>query len=283
MLTASPAGHARRVATTTGPVSGWHWREWAAEFAGTGLLLFAVVTAKDWIVRAGPPLSEIWVRVALVGAVAGLVVMAVAYSPLGRRSGAHLNPAVTLGLAVQGSVGPADLVAYPLAQTAGGIAGVAMARVWGPSVAIPAVNWAVIAPAGWLSQPTASAIELAVTAAQLVVVFGCLASARWGHLAPVAAGVLLTGAIAGLAPVSGAGFNPVRGLAPDVLAGAFPALWIYFAGPVLGGLVAAGAVVARGRQVRTAKLVHDPAIPCYLRCELPHLPAPVTSPMEVKA
>jgi TRAP-type C4-dicarboxylate transport system permease small subunit len=105
-------------------------------------------------------------------------------------------------------------------------------------------------------------------------VFGCLASPRWARLTPVAAGVLLTGAIAGLAPVSGAGFNRVRGLAPDVLDGAYPALWIYFAGPVLGALAAAAAVRARGRQARTGKLVHDPAIPCYMRCELPHLVAP---------
>lgn len=159
--------------TTTAPANGWHWREWAAEFAGTALLLLAVVTAKDW-----------------------------------------------------------------------------------------------------LSPPVAAAIEAAATATQLAVVFGCLASPRWYRLAPVAAGVLLAGAIAALAPVSGAGFNPVRGLAPDVLAGAYPALWIYFAGPLLGALVAAGAVTLRGRRARTGKLVHDPAIPCHMRCELPHRPAP---------
>ena len=86
--------------------------------------------------------------------------------------------------------------------------------------------------------------------------------------------VLLAGAIAGLAPVSGAGFNPVRGLAPDVLGDFYPALWIYFAGPLLGALAAAGAVIVRGRVPRTGKLVHDPAVPCYMRCELPHLAAP---------
>src|ERR1700761_3616690 len=76
---------------------------------------------------AGPPFSEIWIRVALVGAVAGLVVIAVAVSPLGRRSGAHLNPVVTLGLAAQGTGGAADLAAHPLAQATGGITGVALA------------------------------------------------------------------------------------------------------------------------------------------------------------
>ncbi len=260
--------------TVTGPSNGWHWLEWASEFAGTALLLFAVVTAKDLIVRAGPPVSEIWIRVALVGAVAGLVVIAVAYSPLGRRSGGHLNPAVTLGLAAQRIVGAADLIAYPLAQAAGGIAGVAAARVWGPTISGVAVRWALIAPAGWLGQPAGAAIEAAATAVQLAVVFGCLASARWERLTPVAAGVLLAGAIAGLAPVSGAGFNPVRGLDPDVLAGAYPAVWIYIAGPLIGTLAAAGFVALRRCQPRTGKLVHDPTIPCYVRCELPHVTAP---------
>jgi aquaporin Z len=252
-------------------VNGWHWREWTAEFTGTALLLLAVVTAKDWIVAAGPPLSEIWIRVALVGVVAGLIVVAVAVSPLGRRSGAHLNPAVTLGLAAQRTVGAADLAGYSLAQAVGGIAGVALARLWGPSVAEPAVRWAVIALADWLSPPAAVVIEAAATAAQLTVVFGCLASRRWARLAPVAAAALLAGAIAGLAPVSGAGFNPVRGLATDVLAVAFPALWVYFAGPLIGALAAAGLTGAGNRRPRSGKLLHDPSIPCYMRCELTHL------------
>src|SRR6201999_4106573 len=166
MLAFPLAARLVQVGTTITPSNGWHWREWGAEFTGTALLLFAVVTAKDWIVRAGPPFSEIWIRVALVGPVAGLVVIAVALSPLGRRSGAHLNPAVTLGLAAQGTVGAADLAAYPLAQAPRGVTGVALAAVWGPAVAGPAVHWAVIAPAAWLGQPAAAAIEAAATAAQ---------------------------------------------------------------------------------------------------------------------
>src|ERR1700742_660257 len=134
MLAFPLAARLVQVGTTITPSNGWHWREWGAEFTGTALLLFAVVTAKDWIVRAGPPFSEIWIRVALVGAVAGLVVIAVAVSPLGRRSGAHLNPVVTLGLAVQGTVGAADLAAYPLAQAIGGLTGGPRGRGGGAAV-----------------------------------------------------------------------------------------------------------------------------------------------------
>jgi len=276
MLPAGLSVNVDGMSTTTEPANGWHWQEWAAEFAGTGLLLFAVVTAKDWFVRAGPPVSEIWIRVALVGAVAGLMIIAIAYSPLGRRSGAHLNPVVTLGLALRGTVAAADLVGYPVAQVAGGIAGVAAARIWGPTVSGSAVRWAVIAPARWVGQPTAAVIEAAATAAMLAVVFGCLASASRAQLAAPAAGVLLAIAIAGLAPISGAGFNPVRGLAPDVLAHWYLALWVYIAGPVTGALIAAGVVGRYEHRPVTGKLVHDPAIPCYMRCELPHAAALAT-------
>lgn len=94
------------------PENGWHWKEWLAELAGTAMLLFAVVTAKYWAVRAGSPVSDTPVAVAIIAAVAGLAVIAVAFSPLGRRSGAHLNPAVTVGLWLQKVTGSADLAGY---------------------------------------------------------------------------------------------------------------------------------------------------------------------------
>jgi aquaporin Z len=145
---------------------GWHWREWFAEFVGTALLLFLVVTTKYWVVRIGPTTSFTF-RVAAVGAVAGLVVAGVALSPLGRRSGAHLNPAVTVGFWVQKVVGRADLAGYCLAQMFGGVAGVA-ARVWGAHVGDATIHWAVITPESSVSAASAAAIETAATFGQLV-------------------------------------------------------------------------------------------------------------------
>jgi aquaporin Z len=250
--------------------NGWHWKEWQAELAGTAVLLFAVVTAKYWAVRAGPPFSDPAIRVLIVGTVAGLAVIGVAFSPLGRRSGAHLNPAVTIGMWLQGITGRADLAGYTTAQIIGGIAGVAAARTWGPQVASATVHWAVIAPPAGMTEPAAAAVEAGATFAQLVLVFRVLASRRYHQWAPVVAGILLTVFIIALAPVSGAGFNPVRGLAPDVLASVYPAIWIYFAGPVAGSAAAAAAVIAWGRRPVTGKLRHDPEINCHMRCALPH-------------
>ena len=97
--------------------------------------------------------------------------------------------------------------------------------------------------------------------------FALLTSWRYHHWTPLAAAALLTAGIVVLGPVSGAAFNPVRGLAPDILAGTYPAVWIYLAGPLLGAALAAGAFAVSGRRPVTGKLRHDPAIPCHMRCD----------------
>jgi glycerol uptake facilitator-like aquaporin len=237
---------------------------------GTAVLLFAVVTARYWAIRGGPPWSDPAATIAIIGTVAGLAVLGVSVSPLGRRSGAHLNPAVTIGLWLQKVTGRADLAGYCTAQIAGGIAGVAAARVWGLQVARAPVDWAVIGPAGWMPQPPAAGIEAGATFVQLLLVFAVLASSRHHRWAPVVAGVTLAAFIVAVGRLSGAGFSPVRGLAPDLMAGAYPALWIYFVGPVAGSAAAAAAILARGWRPITGKLRHDPAIACHMRCGLPH-------------
>jgi aquaporin Z len=256
------------------PENGWHWPEWLAELAGTAIVLFAVVTAKDWAVRAGRPFSDVEVRICIIGAVAGLAVIAVALSRLGRQSGAHLNPAVTVGLWIQRAVSPADLAAYCVAQAIGAIAGVAAARLWGATITNPVVRWAVIAPSPHISHPAAAAIEAAGTLVQLACVFALLTSPRYHRWAPVLAGVQLAAFIAVLAQTTGAAFSPVRGLAPDVLAGRYPALWVYFAGPLAGAVIAALALRGIGWQPLTGKLRHDPTIACHMRCAIPHVDPP---------
>jgi aquaporin Z len=234
--------------------------------------LFAVVTAKDWAVRAGGPFDDLEIRICFVGLVAGLVVTGVAVSRFGRWSGAHLNPVVTIGLWLQGVVAPDDVAGYCVAQVIGGIVGVCAARIWGVTVGYKIVHWAVIVPSPHLSQISAAVIEAVATFLRLGVVFAALASPVFQRWTPVIAGVLLAIFIAALAQVSGAGFNPVRGLAPDVWAGSYTALWVYLAGPLLGSTAAALVVRLRSSIPLTGKLRLDPTISCRMRCALPHQP-----------
>jgi glycerol uptake facilitator-like aquaporin len=143
------------------------------------------------------------------------------------------------------------------------------------------VHWAVLAPASWISPLAAAGIEAAGTFVQLLVVFMLLANRRYHQWAPVAAGVMLTASIIALASLSGAAFSPARALGPDVLAGEYPMLWIYFSGPAVGSSAAAAAVWFSGQRPVTGKLFHDPAIEYHMRCAFP---GPVgTSPSADKA
>jgi aquaporin Z len=268
VLVSLPIRGGVRLPAAVEPQNGWHWREWLAEGAGSGIVLFAVVTAKDLAVRAGPPFSDLRWSIAIIAVVAGLAVGAVAVSALGRRSGAHLNPALTMGLWLQRTVSPADLAGYWAAQLAGAVLGVALARIWGPTVPRPTVHWALLQPAPWITQLTAAGLECAATAVQLAVVFALLSSGRYHRWTPLAAAAMLTIGIIVLGPVSGGAFNPVRGLAPDLLAGTYPAVWIYIAGPLMGAALAAAAFAAVRRRPVTGKLRHDPAIPSYMRSDL---------------
>jgi aquaporin Z len=252
------------------PANGWHWMEWWAELVGTAVLLSAIVTAKDRAIRGGPPWSDPAITIAIIGTTAGFAVLVISVSPLGRRSGAHLNPAVTIGMWLQKVTGRADLAGYCTAQLAGGVAGVLAARAWGSQVARTPVHWAVIAPAAWMPSAAAAGIEAAVTFAQLLLVFAVLSSSRHHQWAPPVAGVTLAVSIIAVGPLTGAGFSPVRGLAPDLMAGAYPMVWIYLAGPVAGGAAAAAAILAWGRRPVTGKLRHDPAVTCHMRCGRPH-------------
>ena len=256
---------------TLEPEDGWHWKEWLAEGAGTAVLLFAVVTAKDLAVRAGPPFGSLPWRSLITALAAGLAVAAVAVSPIGRRSGSHLNPALTFGLWLQRTVSNADLAGYWAAQLCGSVLGVAAARVWGATVSSPSVQWALLKPAASIAQPLAAGLECAATLVQLSVVYLLLSSQRFHQWSPAAAGGMLVLTFV-LAPLTGAALSPVRALAPDELAGKFPALWIYIVGPLLGASFAAAFLAAIARRPVTGKLRHDPSIRCHMRCTLPGPP-----------
>ena len=258
-------------AVPTAPLEGWHWPEWAAELVGTAFLMFAVVTAKDFAIRAGEPYSHLWDRIVIVALVAGAVVVVVARSPLGRRSGAHLNPAVTVGLWVQGNVSHSDLAGYAVAQTVGALLGVAAARVWGHSVSLPPASWARIEPSVGIG--AATAIEAAATFAQLALVFWLLTSVRGAVWAAPVAGASLTVAIIALATTTGAAFNPIRGLAPDLVSTDYTGLVPLTLGPVVGGVMAGLLLRALAKTPVTGKLTHDPSVPCFLGCQVPHLAA----------
>jgi aquaporin Z len=265
--------------------AGWHPVDWACEFAGTAFQLtagFSVValleSPRSPATAALPP----WLRLVLIGIVFGALAAAVALSPVGRRSGAHLNPAVTVGFWLRGHTPSRDALGFVAAQTAGALvaAGVFSCTLgsWASSV-----KDAQTLPQPRLHLAAAAGIEAALTFGLLMTVFVMVSSPRTAKWTPA----LVTGALAGLiwvgAPHTGASMNPARTFGPDVVASSFGALWCYIVGPVLGAAVAAGVVtLVTRRPTLTAKLFHDPEYPSVHATLLPARPHSGTTPRPAK-
>ncbi|MHB8450804.1 MAG: MIP/aquaporin family protein, partial [Mycobacteriales bacterium] len=252
---------------------GWHLAEWGSEFAGTALLLIGGLSAicldfgpHSPVARAVPSHS---LRLLVTGLLFAGTGSLVAVSPLGRCSGAHLNPAVTLAFWLRRHVHPHDLAGYVLAQVAGAFAGVAVVGLaWGSTAT--AVNLGVTQPGSGLGPAAAAAVEAAMTAVFIFAIFGMVSSTRTARFTPLVLWVVIAVLVWQGAPYTGTSLNPARSLAPAVLRPDGAYLWVYVVGPLAGALlaVAAFALVGRGETL-TAKLFHDPAYRSTMRTLLP--------------
>ena len=250
-----------------------HLWEWAAEGTGTGFVLFCTLTAIYWTERLGSPFirgaQSTSLRLLVIGVVAAFSAAAVAYSPIGRLSGAHLNPAVTVAFWLQRHVHPVDLVGYVIAQVAGAIVGIAAARlVWGRVVAAPMIHWGVVhSDRGW-SNLAAGGVEVLVSTVFIGTVLAMLSHRRTARFAPPVVAAVVATMVWLVAPYTGVAFNPARGLGPALLSGDFGFANVYVIAPVVGAALAVGLWTLSGRRTLTASMFHDPSYPSTMRCEL---------------
>jgi len=251
------------------PVGGRHWGEWLAEMLGTALLFgigFSVVAVL--VSPRSPVAGDVeGVRFLLVGLNFGALSGLIAVSPLGRRSGAHLNPAVTFAFWLRGHVHRHDLAGYLTAQFLGAFIGTAaFAIALGPWAV--GIDHARTSPAT-VGAATGVAIEAALTFALMATVFVSLGIPRLVRWTPVLVGIALTGLIWVGSPPTGASLNPARSLAPALIERNLTDLWVYFAGPAIGAAAAALVTMACRWRVLTAKLFHDPRYRSTMSCASP--------------
>ncbi|HET9596380.1 MAG TPA: aquaporin [Anaeromyxobacteraceae bacterium] len=196
----------------------------------------------------------------VMGAAMGSTSLALVYSPWGQRSGAHLNPAVTLAFLRLGKVSRSDALAYIVAQFTGGVAGVAVSwALLGDVLAHASTRFVATVP-GRAGSWAAFAVEIAIAFAMMAVVLA-VSSTRHARLTGVCAAVLVAAFIVAVAPISGMSLNPARSFGSAVFAGALAPLWIYFLAPLIGMQLAAVIVPARLR-AGCAKLDHPPDRAC---------------------
>jgi aquaporin Z len=267
-----------------------HWPEYLIEAGALGTFMISACAFGTLIGYTGSPvhrlLPEPWIQRAVMGVLMGLTAIGIIYSPWGKRSGAHMNPALTLTFLRLGKVAPHDTAAYLAAQFVGGAMGVLLARLLvGMALDDPSVRYVVTQP-GPFGVAAAFAAELAISAVLMTVVLESAASRRWSRYTGVLAGLLVAIYITLEAPISGMSMNPARTLASAVAAQEWTALWVYFTAPLAGMLLAAQVYLWRRghRAVPCAKMRHVEGATC-LFCEYwrprelhPSAPAAVTAP-----
>ena len=201
----------------------------AAEFIGTFALVFAGTGAVVINQISGGAITHVGIALTF-----GLVVLAMMYA-LGDISGAHLNPAVTLGFFMARRFPGKSVLPYILSQTAGAFAASGSMRSIFGNVA----DLGATLPAGLPMQ--SFALECLLTAF-LVFVILCVAtgSKEQGLMAGIAIGATLALDAMFGGPISGGSMNPARSLAPAVVSGNFSSLWVYLTAPLVGASVAVG-------------------------------------------
>ena len=270
-------GHGADLATPQPKAEGWHPLDWGCELVGTAFQLFlgfcfvALLESERSPLRA--TIASGALRLVLIGIGFGVLAAAVALSPIGRRSGAHLNPAVTLGFVLRGQTPVRDAAGYVAAQVVGATIAAAAFVAALPSWA-PTVSSARTTPAASIPAWGVVGIEAALTLGLLLTVFLMVSSTRTARWTPAVVTAALAGLIWAGAPRTGASMNPARTFGPDLVTTTFPVLWAYIVGPLLGAAIAAllFALLPREPHTLTAKLFHDPEYPSVHRTALPAKP-----------
>ncbi len=248
-----------------------HWPEYLMEAAGLGLFMIAACLFGALLEHPGSParqaLSDAGMRRLLMGLAMGATAAALIYSPWGQRSGAHLNPSVTLTFLRLGKLKPEDAAFYATAQALGGVLGVVFsALLLRGALAHPAVSFVATVP-GPAGPWAAFAAEAAISFVLILTVLA-VSSSRHARLTGLAAALLVAAWITFEAPFSGMSMNPARTVASALPSGIWTSAWIYFLAPPLGMLLAADTfgALTRWRAHYCAKLDHAPGVRCIF-CE----------------
>ena len=247
-----------------------HWPEYLIEAWCLGTFMVSAYVFGVLLFNPASPLSA-WnskIRTISMGIAMGSTAVAIICSPLGKRSGAHFNPAVTLTFLRLGKISAIDAFFYIAFQFVGGVAGVLISYlVFGVLLADSAVNFVATVP-GSHGVGAAFAAEGVISFLMMTMILLTSNSPRTARLTPFIAGCLVATYITIESPISGMSMNPARTFASAAVANNWAGWWIYFVAPPMAMLAAAEFFVrTRGLQsVMCAKLDHFGRSRCIFNC-----------------
>lgn len=210
----------------------------AAEVIGAFLLIYAGTAVAVAATLSEPTAGGSYDSLAV--ALAFGLTLAAVVAGIGHVSGAHVNPAVTVGLASTGRFPWHFVPAYVTAQLAGAVLGALATWVTFGDAAREMANLAATYPATGVSDGRGVVVEALVTFVLVFIVVSVATDKRAAPAAaPLAVGFALTAGVLIAGPVTGGAVNPARALGPMLVAGDLSSFWLYIVGPLVGGVLAA--------------------------------------------
>ncbi|TAM82595.1 MAG: hypothetical protein EPN47_08015 [Acidobacteria bacterium] len=237
------------------------WTLFLAEFAGTALLVAVGVSIVILNFGQGSPVAALLpdsaLRRIITGFLFGVTGASIAVSPLGKSSGAHINPVVTLAFWMKGKMSGPHALGYVVAQLAGGIAGALPLLAWGRMGA--SIGFGGTFPGNGFTLWQAMLGETVTTFGLIAGLFLFLGHHRLRSYTPLLFPFLYAVMVYLEAPVSGTSTNPARSIGPSLVAGDWYGWWVYWAGPLLGTFAALAAgkfTWLRRFEIEVAKIYH---------------------------
>ena len=252
-----------------------HWPEYVIEalflmvFVVAAGIVAALLESPGGVLRNALP--DALSRRVLNGLAMGTLAAILIYSPWGRRSGTHLNPAITLAFFRLRKVGRWDLVFYLVAQFTGGAVGIAIAHVlMGPGFETTSSSGITVA-SGVAGEAIAFVAETVIAAAMMLAVLVSTNHATLYRWAGALYGLLVAVYVVFVSPLSAFGMNPARTVAATLAGASWDGAWLALLAPVLGMQLAVDAYrLLTGRtQVLCAKLAHNVEGHCIFKCQHP--------------
>ncbi|MHB8231420.1 MAG: MIP/aquaporin family protein [bacterium] len=230
-----------------------------SEFIGTALLIGMGVSFFIFDFAKGSPVASIipsqGLRRILTGFLFGSTGMLITFSPVGKWSGAHINPVVTLSFWLKRKIKTRMALGYVISQLLGGITGAVMLLVWGNFGA--SIYYGATIPG---KEGTAAAVfgESITTFFLITGLFFFLGNKKLRAYTPVLFPFLYAVMVYFEAPISGTSTNPARSLGPSLVSGMWNGWWVYWIGPVIGAAVAVTMQIKwfSWLEIKVAKVYH---------------------------
>ncbi len=237
------------------------WQTYLSEAIGTALLVGVGLSIVILDFGRGSPVVTLCpdaaVRRLITGFLFGATGAAIAVSRIGKVSGAHINPVVTLAFCLKGCFKVRDTVGYMVAQFAGAVAGCLPLLFWGQ--AGRSVAFGATTPGTGFPIWAALGGEVITTLGLIVGLFTFLGHRRLRPFTPLLFPLLYALMVWLEAPLSGTSTNPARSVGPSVISGVWTGWWIYFVGPLAGMLLGIGVLRfswLKKFEVEVAKIYH---------------------------